>query len=282
MRRHVGKDVRKAVISGTWYPGDPKVLKEEINDFYAQAPDAKISGRIYGLIVPHAGYIYSGQIAAFAYKTISQETFDDVIVIGPSHRAFFRGVSIYDRGGYETPLGVVPVDINLAKDIMAQSDITFYMPEAHSQEHSLEIQLPFLQVALGQFRFVPLVMGEQDRGTSEDLARSIVKAVKGRSVLIVGSSDLSHFHSYEKAVKLDSMVLKRIENMDGRGLLEDLERNLSEACGGGPAAVTMMISEQLGANKSKLLKYANSGDVTGDRGSVVGYASAVFYKGRDS
>ena len=170
----------------------------------------------------------------------------------------------------------------MANDIMVQSETISYIPAAHSQEHSLEIQLPFLQVALGKFHFVPLVMGEQDRETCENLAESIVNAIHGRNVLMVGSTDLSHFHTYEQAVKLDSVVIKRIEKMDGRGLLEDLEKNLCEACGGGPAAVTMMVSEKLGANRAKLLKYANSGDVTGDRSSVVGYTSAVFYKSRDS
>ena len=276
------KDIRKSVIAGTWYPGSPKVLRTDIEDFFLHAPDVKIEGSIRGLIVPHAGYVYSGQIAAIAYKMIKRETFDAVLVLGPSHRTFFHGVSIYDRGGYETPLGILPVDVTLAKDIMAQSEVISYIPAAHSQEHSIEIQLPFLQVVLGKFGFVPIVMGEQDRETCENLAEGIVNAINGRNILIVGSSDLSHFHSYEKAVKLDSVVLKRIEKMDGRGLLEDLEKNLCEACGGGPAAVAMMVSEKLGADRAKLLKYANSGDVTGDRRNVVGYASAIFYNGRDS
>ena len=275
-------DVRKSVIAGTWYPGTPTVLRATIEDFFLHAPDVRIHGNIRGLIVPHAGYAYSGQIAAMAYKSIKRQTFDAVLVLGPSHREFFHGVSIYDRGGYETPLGIVPVDVTLANDIMSRSKMISYIPAAHSQEHSLEIQLPFLQVVLGEFRFVPLVMGEQDRETCENLAEGIVNAINGRNILIVGSSDLSHFHPYEKAVKMDSVVLKRIEKMDGKGLLEDLEKNLCEACGGGPAAVTMMVSKKLGANRAKLLKYANSGDVTGDRRSVVGYASAIFYNGRDS
>jgi len=271
------KDIRKSVIAGTWYPGSPKVLQAEIEDFFLHAPDVRVDGSARGLVVPHAGYVYSGEIAATAYKIIKSQTFEAVLVLGPSHKALFRGVSIYDRGGYETPLGIVPVDVTLANDIMAQSEIISYVPAAHYEEHSVEIQLPFLQVALGKFNFVPLVMGEQDVRTCKKLAESIVNAISGRNILIVGSSDLSHFHSYEKAVKLDSLVLKRIESMDGFGLLEDLEKNLSEACGGGPAAVTMMVSKKLGANRAKLLKYANSGDVTGDRRSVVGYASAIFY-----
>jgi AmmeMemoRadiSam system protein B len=278
----VEKDIRKSVIAGTWYPGNPCILRSDIEKFFHNVPVEKVEGKITGLIAPHAGYVYSGQVAAFAYKIIRGETFDAVILLGPSHRTFFHGVSVYDRGGYETPLGIVPVDVSLAKDIMAQSKIISYIPAAHSQEHSLEIQIPFLQVALREFRFVPLVLGEQDRQTCETLAESIVRAVGDRRVLIVGSSDLSHFHSYEKAVKLDSVVLRHIEKMDAGGLLKDLEENVSEACGGGPTAVTMMISKILGADRAKILKYANSGDVTGDKGSVVGYASAVFYKACNS
>jgi len=274
--------MEKDIIAGTWYPGNPRILRADIEEFLHNVPDEKIEGKITGIIVPHAGYVYSGQVAAFAYKTVREEIFDAVILLGPSHRAFFHGVSIHDKGGYETPLGIVPVDNSLAKDIMAQSRMISNIPAAHSQEHSLEIQVPFLQVALGDFRFVPLVMGEQDRRTCEMLAESIVKAVGDRRVLIVGSSDLSHFHSYEKAVKLDSAVLHRIEKMDAEGLLKDLEENVSEACGGGPAAVTMMISKKLGSHRAKILKYANSGDVTGDRGSVVGYTSAVLFKARNS
>lgn len=271
------KGIRRSVIAGTWYPGNPKILRKDIESFFHNVPDDKIAGRIKGLIVPHAGYAYSGQVAAFAYKSIRGEIFDSVILLGPSHRTFFHGVSIYDRGGYETPLGIVPVDVTLANDIMAQSNMISYMPTTHAEEHSLEIQLPFLQVALGEFHFVPLVMGEQNRQTCETLAESIIRAVGNRNVLIVGSSDLSHFHSYEKAVKLDSIALKHIERMDGKGLLKDLENNECEACGGGPTIVTMMASEKLGADRVKILKYANSGDVTGDTRSVVGYAAAVIY-----
>jgi MEMO1 family protein len=276
----VDKDIRKPVIAGTWYPGSPKVLRAEIEGYFNNVPDTKIDGRITGLVVPHAGYMYSGQVAAYAYKIIKEKTFDAVVVVGPSHRTFFHGVSIYDKGGYETPLGVIPVDVSLAKDIMAYSEIIFPMPDAHSQEHSLEIQLPFLQVALGEFCFVPLVMAEQDHQSCESLAESIFRALGNRKVLIVGSSDLSHFHSYEKALKLDSVALKHIEKMDGRSLSEDLGKNVCEACGGGPAVVTMMVSKKIGADRAKILNYANSGDVTGDKKSVVGYASAVFYKDR--
>jgi hypothetical protein len=274
----VDKDIRRSVIAGTWYPGNPKILRADIENYLHNVPDEKIEGNIAGLIVPHAGYMYSGQVAAYAYKIIKGEPFDAIVVIGPSHRTIFHGISLYNRGGYETPLGVIPVDVAFANDIMAQSEMISHIPGAHAQEHSIEIQLPFLQVSLGAFRFVPVIMGEQDLQTCKALAESIVKGVGNRRVLIVGSSDLSHFHAYEKAVKLDSLVLKHIEKMDDKGLIKDLESNVCEACGGGPAAVAMMVSEKLGAKKVKILKYANSGDVTGDRRSVVGYASVVFYQ----
>ena len=272
------KDIRRSVIAGTWYPGNPKILRADIENYLHNVPDEKIDGKVAGLIVPHAGYMYSGQVADYAYKIIRGEPFDAIVVIGPSHRTFFHGISLYNRGGYETPLGVIPVDVAFANDIMAQSTVISHIPDAHAQEHSIEIQLPFLQVSIGAFRFVPVIMGEQDRQTCETLAESIVKGVGNRRVLVVGSSDLSHFHAYEKAVKLDSLVLKHIEKMDDKGLIKDLESNVCEACGGGPAAVTMMVSEKIGAKKVKILKYANSGDVTGDRRSVVGYASVVFYQ----
>jgi AmmeMemoRadiSam system protein B len=274
----VNKDIRKSAIAGSWYPGNPGTLRADIDEFFQHVHEGKIDGQIMGLIAPHAGYAYSGQIAAYSYSTIRGDKFDAVVVIGPSHRTYFHGVSVYGKGGYETPLGVVPVDVSLANRIMATHDLISHIPAAHLQEHSVEIQLPFLQVALGDFNFVPLVMGDQSQHTCEALADSICAAVEGQKVLVVGSSDLSHFHSYDTAAKLDHVAISRIRNMDGQGLLVDLGNDACEACGGGPMVVTMMVSKKLGANGAELLKYANSGDVTGDKKSVVGYVSAVFYK----
>lgn len=253
-------------------------LREDIENYFQNVADRNINGRIIGLIVPHAGYVYSGQIAANAYKAISGERFDSVIVIGPSHRVYFRGVSVYDQWGYETPLGVVPVDVLLTKRIMAHSGIISYIPAAHTQEHSVEIQIPFLQVALGEFHFVSVIMGDQGPQTCEILAKSILAAVGDQKVLIVGSSDLSHFHSYDNAITLDHRAISHVIKMDEQGLLKDLENDVCEACGGGPIVATIMASKKLGANSATLLKYANSGDMTGDKKGVVGYASAVFYK----
>lgn len=275
--RHMRK-LRKSIIAGSWYPGNPSVLKRDIDQYMQNVPDRTIQGDIVGLIVPHAGYIYSGQVAAHAYKLVCGKKYDAVVLIGPSHRVAFRGISIYSQGGYETPLGVVPVQETIAVEMMHLSRIIVDIPAAHDQEHSLEIQLPFLQVALGTFSFIPLVMGDQSEATCRELASVICQVSKDRHLLIVASTDLSHFYDYNKAKRLDGLVLESIQDSDVEGLLKNLAYEKVEACGGGPMAAMMLAAHKLGACHSLLLNYANSGDVTGDKNSVVGYASAVFYR----
>lgn len=270
--------LRKSIIAGSWYPGDPSVLKGDITRYIQNVPDRDIAGDILGLIVPHAGYVYSGQVAAHAYKLIRGKRYDAVILIGPSHRVAFSGISIYSQGAYETPLGLVPVDENIAREMKRLSKIIIDFPAAHDQEHSLEIQLPFLQVVLGSFSFVPLVMGDQNAATCRELANVIYQVAKDRHVLIVASTDLSHFYEYKKAGQLDGIILRHVQDNDVEGLLRNLAHDKTEACGGGPMATMMLAADKLGAHHSLLLKYANSGDVTGDKSSVVGYTSAVFYR----
>ena len=269
--------LRKSVIAGSWYPGNPSVLRKDIENFLNLVPDTESAGIVVAIIAPHAGYVYSGQVAAYAYKRICGNNYDAVIVVGPSHRVAFSGVSIFSSGGYETPLGIVPVDEELARQIKRNSKLVSDLPAAHLQEHSLEIQLPFLQYALGNFSFVPLVMGDQGAEACQELARAIYVAALGRKILIVGSSDLSHFHKYNEAVKLDSVALRHLKDNDAPGLLDSLGNGTTEACGGGPMAVAMLVASMMGANSAQVLKYANSGDVTGDKSSVVGYAAAVYF-----
>jgi hypothetical protein len=270
--------LRKSVIAGSWYPGDPSVLRRDIGGFLNSVPDTESAGVVVAIIAPHAGYVYSGQVAAYAYKSVCGNNYDAVIVVGPSHRAAFSGVSIFSSGGYETPLGIVPVDKELAKQIRKNSELVSDIPAAHLQEHSIEIQLPFLQYVLGDFSFVPLVMGDQRAETCQELARAIYASAQGRKILIVGSSDLSHFHSYNKATMLDGVALRHLKDSDATGLLDSLASGATEACGGGPMAVAMLVASQMGPTEARVLKYANSGDVTGDKSSVVGYAAAVFFK----
>ncbi len=268
--------IKKSVIAGSWYPGNPLVLRRDIENFFNSVPELKLEGEIVGLISPHAGYVYSGQVAAHAYKLIRGNKYDAVIVVGPSHRVAFHGVSVFSRGGYETPLGIVPVDEDLADKIKKSSSIIADIPQTHLQEHSLEIQMPFLQIALNDFSFLPLMMGDQDANTCQELARAIYESAQDKKILIVGSSDLSHFYSYNKAKKMDSIALEYLKKYDTEGLLRCLENGEIEACGGGPMAVVMLVARLMKADKAHFLKYANSGDITGDKNSVVGYATAVF------
>jgi MEMO1 family protein len=268
--------LRKSVIAGSWYPGDPSILRRDIENYFNSVSALELEGEVVGLIAPHAGYVYSGQIAANAYNLIRGKKYDVVIVIGPSHRVAFHGVSVFSKGGFETPLGIVPIAEELAEKIKIFSKGVSDIPAAHSQEHSVEIQLPFLQVALGDFSFIPLVMGDQSANTCQRLAAAIYEATSDRKILIVGSSDLSHFYNYNVAKKMDAVVLRHIKDGDAVGLLKSLENGTAEACGGGPMVVAMLVARMMNANKAHLLKYANSGDVTGDKGSVVGYAAAVY------
>jgi hypothetical protein len=273
------KEIREPIFAGSWYPGEPEILSRDVRRYLENAKKERLEGEIVALISPHAGYIYSGQVAAYAYKLIEGKVFDSVVVVAPSHRALFKGASLYDRGGYRTPLGVVPIDTELSQKMMERRKEIQFLPEAHSQEHSLEIQIPFLQVVLKSFRLIPLVMEPYwNWETCQSLASAIAETVRGKNVLLIASSDLSHFHSYDQAVKLDKIVLNHIERFDPEGLNRDLRSNRCEACGGGPVISIMLAAKALGANQGKVLKYLNSGDVTGDRSRVVGYAAGVFYK----
>lgn len=270
--------LRKSILAGSWYPEDPDILRNDIERYIQKVPDRELKGDIVGLIVPHAGYMYSGQVAAYAYKLIQGARYDAAIIVGPSHRAAFRAVSIYGEGAFETPLGIVSVNENMATEMKHLSKIIVDYPPAHAQEHSLEIQLPFLQSVLQEFSIVPLIMGDQSAAICRELASVISEVAKERRTLIVASSDLSHFHDYRRAKELDEIVLKNIQDDNIEGLLDDLAHGRTEACGGGPVVVAMMAARELGAHHSQLLKYANSGDVTGDKKSVVGYTSAALYR----
>ena len=278
--RDAGKKwIREPAVAGSWYPGNPETLSRDVKRYLENAKKEKVEGEITGLVSPHAGYFYSGQVAAYAYKVVEGKSFETVIVVAPSHTFYFKGASIYDRGGYRTPLGVMPVDVDLSKKMMEKKKEIQFVPEAHLKEWSLEMQIPFLQTALRPSKLVPIVMEPNwNWETCQYLSSAIAEAVRGKHVLLVASSDLSHFHSYEKAVEMDKIVLAHVERFDPGGLYEDLRRGRCEACGGGPLITVMLAVKALGANKGKALKYLNSGDVAGDRSRVVGYGAGVFYR----
>jgi AmmeMemoRadiSam system protein B/AmmeMemoRadiSam system protein A len=273
------KEIREPALAGSWYPGDPEILSRDVKRYLENAKKEKVDGEIVALVSPHAGYMYSGQVAAYAYKLIEGKSFDTVVVVGPSHRFPFKGASLWDRGGFRTPLGVVPVDDELSKKLMEKRKEIRFLPEAHNQENSLELQIPFLQTVLKSFKLVPIAM-EPDWSweTCQYLASAIAETVRGKKVLLVASTDLSHYYTYNIAIELDRIFLNHIERFDIEGLNRDLKSNRTEACGGGPVVTIMLAAKTLGANQGKVLKYLNSGDVTGDRSRVVGYAAGVFYK----
>jgi AmmeMemoRadiSam system protein B/AmmeMemoRadiSam system protein A len=273
---------RKPAVANQFYPGDPVTLSRQIADFFKKAKKEPIPGKIVGLIAPHAGYMYSGQVAAYAFKLLEGFFFETVVVISPSHIAYFQGASIYNGGAYETPLGVIAVDTSLAGKMADVNERVFLSTKGHGfvgmrGEHAIEVELPFLQLVLGKFKLVPIVIGDQDQATCEALAEALIKSLKGESALIVASSDLSHFHPYDEAVRLDNIVINHVDSFDAEALFSDLAAGTCEACGGNPVVATMLAAKGLGADKAKVLKYANSGDVTGDRSGVVGYMAAVLY-----
>ena len=274
---------RKPAVAGMFYPGSPSDLEAMIDNFLAKVEKRSIAGTVVALIVPHAGYVYSGQVAASAYKQIEGMHFDTVILVGVSHRSAINGASVYKSGGYETPLGIVEIDSELAEKLMAQDDIFTSQPRAHAIEHSLEVQVPFLQHILSDFRIVPILMGHWSEAVCSAVSDALAKVVSGRNVLLVASTDMSHYHSYDVACSMDNIALSSIQRLDTAQLMDDLGSRECELCGSAPVITTLMTAEKLEADGIEMLQYANSGDVTGDKsGEVVGYFAAAIYRKTDS
>ncbi len=274
--------IRQSILAGSWYPGSAEVLRRDIRTYLEAAQVHPIEGELKGLLVPHAGYLYSGGVAAYAYKILEKQSFQRVLILAPSHRAAFQGVSVGHLQGYETPLGVVPVDDELVELFHSRTSLVSHHPEAEALEHSLEIQLPFLQVVLDQFKLTPLIMGGHSLSLCQELASTIFELCREKGVLIVASTDLSHFHSYDEAKSLDSVVLDKVDKFDPEGLSRELSLKRCEACGGGPMVTAILAAGKLGADQARVLHYANSGDVTGDRSGVVGYMAGAMFKATPS
>ncbi|HHO75390.1 MAG TPA: AmmeMemoRadiSam system protein B [Deltaproteobacteria bacterium] len=270
--------IRKSIVAGSWYPDIPDILRDDISRYMEKASAPEIPDKPAVIISPHAGYMFSGGVAGYAYKAVSDHHYKTVVVISPSHRAYFPFVSVWAHGGFETPLGIIEVDEDLCGRLIASSEIFKDDQRAHANEHALEIQLPFLQSALGSFTLCPLIMGRQDFSLCEDLAHALAEQIRNpEEVLMVASSDLSHFHPARKAEIMDSTVARHIEDFDIDGLSRDLEHGEIEACGGGPILVALLYARALGRKNTRVLNYAHSGHITGDNASVVGYLSAAIY-----
>jgi hypothetical protein len=267
--------VRHAAVAGSWYPGSPAALIAEV-DRYCASVTVRVDGDVTGLIAPHAGLVYSGPVAAHAYAQLRGRTYDAVVIIGPSHRVGFDGAAVCLRGAFETPLGLAAIAGDIADAILAATPVAHERPAAHQREHSLEMQLPFLQRLLPGVPIVPIVMGYQSRATVEELANALAGVLARRKALLVASSDLSHYHDAKRAAVLDAVVAGAIDAFDAAGLEHALEACPDHACGGGPIAVVMRAARALGARDARVLRYGDSGDVSGDKSAVVGYMAAAF------
>ncbi len=274
-----GSLIRRSPIAGTWYPGQPGALAQTVREMLATEEPVQPLGELVALVSPHAGLRYSGPVAAAGYRLLEQYRFDTAVLLGPSHFVHFEGASVFARGAFETPLGQVPIDEALAEAIRARYSQARFMIEAHHREHCLEMQLPFLQVLDPEISIVPIVMGDQNRANVEALAGALGDAVADASkrVLLIASSDLSHFKSARVASTLDGQVAGLVEKFEPERLMDLVEGNREHACGGGPIVAVLMAARALGASTARVMHYGDSGDVTGDKGDVVGYLSAAVF-----
>lgn len=272
-------EVKEADLAGSWYPASKAQLEDQIKGYLAAANPKNIEGQILAIIVPHAGYIYSGPVAAYGYKAVEDKRVKTVIILGFSHQKYLDGVSIYGGNSWKTPLGEIAVDTGLAQMIISSNPRFRFQKELFDNENSVEMQIPFIQTALGNVRIVPVAFGSQNYSDAQALAGVIAGLIKDRSdCLIAASTDMSHYHPYEKANSIDQHTIGVLNKLKARDLFDEGRLNICEMCGLMPVATTLLVAEKLGYDKIEILKYANSGDITGDKSKVVGYLSAAIYK----
>lgn len=277
-----GEPPREPVLAGSWYPASPVDLGAVVSRAMDSATTGALPGRVVALAAPHAGYVYSGAVAGAAFAQVRGQRFDTVVLVGPSHRVAFAGVAMPEPGPWRTPLGETPLDVETMAALAAVDPMIHPLPAAHAKEHCLEIELPFLQAALGRFRLVPLLMGEQSPDTVRRLGQALAASLRGRRALLVASTDLSHFHPHTSAQALDGTLRRQVEAFDAQGVLRCLADGTCEACGGGPLAAVMLAARDLGADRATVLAQTDSGAVTGDTNQVVGYLAAAFTASSDA
>ena len=273
-------DLRPAALAGQWYRADPRQLEREVRGYLDNAGLPDLIGEVVGLIAPHAGHIYSGSVAGHAFAAVRGMHFETVLVISPYHAGHPSPLLTTAHDGYSTPLGNIPVDKdNLARlqDYLAEQGGPAFAAVPRDHEHAVEIELPFLQTALaGDFKLLPLMHASLPLDHTEALAAALADTLKGQDVLLIASSDLSHFYSQEAATKLDRSLLDAIASFDPEQVLEARANGKGQACGLSAILTVMQTARLLGAVRTEILHYATSGDVSGDYQRVVGYASAAF------
>ncbi len=279
---------RLPAVAGSFYPDNEGELRTQIHECFLHPLGPRVIPSIpaeknedlVGLVVPHAGYAYSGPVAAHSYYQLGTSgPRQSVVILGPNHSGYGSGVSANTSGEWSTPLGEVPVDSQLGERIVKNSGLIDVEDQSHRSEHSIEVQLPFLQfIYPRQFRFVPLCMMLQDLETSKDVGEAVAKAVQDTGAVLLASSDWTHYEPQAKAVAKDREALKAALTLDPDRFHRTVEENRVSACGYGPVTALIHAARILGAKNAKLLSYQTSGDVTGDKTAVVGYAAIMFTK----
>jgi MEMO1 family protein len=264
--------IRQPAVAGYFYPGSREALENELSSLLPQ----KRKGAATAIVVPHAGYVYSGHVAGEVYASLDLP--DSFIILCPNHTGYGSDFDVHPEGEWLTPLGSAHVDEELIAQLMQRFPHAKKDGRAHIREHSLEVQLPFLQYLKGQIQFLPVCIRQHHYGYLEELGHALAAIIKtsGRKILLIASSDMSHYESQESANRKDRLAIAEMEKMDPRGLYDTVQSNDISMCGYLPATVAMIAAKDLGVKQGKLIKYATSGDVTKDFSSVVGYAGLLF------
>jgi MEMO1 family protein len=264
--------MRAPAVAGQFYPGNSTVLAAELSRLIPSVAERRLA---LGVMSPHAGYVYSGAVAGrtFAAVTIPPE----VVILGPNHHGVGHQAAVYSRGGWEMPLGVVPIAEQLAEAVLTACPMTAADPAAHRFEHSLEVQVPFLQALAGELAIVPICIGRLPLEVLLALGDGLAVALRTRPVrpLLVASTDMTHYESGEAARRKDELALRHVLDLDPAGLYRTVSANRISMCGVLPTVIMLQAAKALGASRAELACYANSGDVTGDQREVVGYAGVI-------
>lgn len=274
------KHIKDPCVAGTFYPENRKKLSRMVDSYLKEADPEKPGGPIFALISPHAGYGYSGKVAAFGYKLIKGKPYKTAVILGTSHHYPFSGASVYPRGAFKTPLGLIKIDDKFAKRLLDKDTEIIFAPEAFKKEHSVEVQLPFLQRTLKDFEIVPIVIGDCSLVTCQKLADLLKEAIGERKdVLVVVSTDMYHGYDYDEADKADNLTLDAIRDMDSQALYYGIREGGMQICGGFGAVTALILAKGMGHDKVTVLKHTNSAEVTGNKKKgiwTVGYASCAI------
>jgi AmmeMemoRadiSam system protein B len=280
--------IRRPVVAGVFYEGNAEALKVQVENCFLhqfgprKLPEVNVNGprKVLGLVCPHAGYVYSGPVAANAFFSLALDGKPDVVVVlGPNHTGVGSALAVMNEGAWRTPLGDVEVDGEVADDIVKETGILDVDEVAHRHEHSIEVQLPFLQYLYGdKFKFVPICFLMQDLESAREVGRALTEALVNRNAVVIASSDFTHYEPQASVNRKDLAALKAVEALDEKQFYAVLEAQNVSACGYAPIAALITYAKGLGAEKAELLSHKTSGDITGDTTSVVGYAAATIKK----